>query len=183
MALTASTMLPLGTKAPNFNLPDQQGYHWSLADFSDDMGLLVMFICNHCPYVVHLKTAIAQFARDYTNKGLGIIAINANDTETYPADSPQNMALEVERYGYVFPYVYDATQSVAKAYGAACTPDFFLFDANRKLAYRGQFDASRPGNNVPVTGADLRAATDEILIGQPVSHEQHASIGCSIKWR
>ncbi|OZG74616.1 thioredoxin family protein [Hahella sp. CCB-MM4] len=183
MALTASNMLPLGTKAPNFNLPDQQGYHWSLADFSDDKALLVMFICNHCPYVVHLKSALAKFAREYSDKGLGIIAINANNADAYPADSPQNMALEIERYGYVFPYVYDETQEVAKSYDAACTPDFFLFDGDRKLVYRGQFDGSRPGNNVPVTGEDLRDAVNQILAGQSVIGEQTPSMGCNIKWR
>ncbi|WP_431687645.1 thioredoxin family protein [Hahella sp. NBU794] len=183
MALTSSTMLALGSRAPNFNLSDTQGRHWSLADFSDDPALLVMFICNHCPYVIHLKTALADFARDYATKGLGVIAINANDASAYPADSPENMALEVARYKYVFPYVYDETQEVAKAYHAACTPDFFLFDAQRRLVYRGQFDDSRPGSDKPITGKDLRQAVDALLNGGEIASDQRPSMGCNIKWR
>lgn len=183
MVMTASTMLTLGTEAPDFSLPDTTGKTVSLGDFKDKKGLLVMFICNHCPFVKHVRQGIAQFARDYTEKGLGIVAINSNDTDTHPDDSPAKMKEEVDQMGYVFPYLFDETQGVAKAYRAACTPDFFLFDQNGKLAYRGQFDGSRPGNDVPVTGVDLRAAADLVLAGRPVPAEQTPSIGCNIKWR
>lgn len=183
MALTPSTMPQLGSRAPLFNLADQQGYHWSLADFSDRKALLVMFICNHCPFVIHLKQALAQLARDYSNASVGMIAVNANDASQHPADSPRFMQQESERYGYIFPYVYDATQEVARAFQAACTPDFFLYDEKRELVYRGQFDSSRPGNDKPVTGQDLRQAIDAALQGQPPLTEQRPSIGCNIKWR
>ncbi len=144
---------------------------------------MVAFICNHCPFVKHLRTAFAQFAREYQARGVAVVAINSNDIEAYPQDGPQGMAEEAQSAGYTFPYLLDATQEVAKAYKAACTPDFFLFDGQRRLAYRGQFDASRPGNGVPVTGSDLRAACDAVLSGAPVSAEQKPSIGCNIKWK
>jgi peroxiredoxin len=183
MALTPSTMLPLGTTAPDFKLPDTDGKIITLADFKNKSALLVIFMCNHCPYVVHLRGGLAQLARDYAPRGAGIVGINANDVKNYPADSPAKMRDEVKSAGYLFPYLYDETQAVAKAYRAACTPDFFLFDRGRRLVYRGQFDASRPGNGIPVTGQDIRAALDAVLAGQPVSGQQAASIGCNIKWK
>ncbi len=183
MAETPSVMVELGTKAPDFRLPDPRGKFHALEDFTDSPGLLVMFICNHCPYVKHIRSGLAAFAREYSSRGLAIVAINANDAKRYPDDSPARMAEEVERAGYPFPYLYDETQDVAKAYQAACTPDFFLFDRERKLVYRGQFDDSRPGNQRPVTGADLRAAADAVLTGKPVSDKQTPSIGCNIKWK
>ncbi len=183
MSLTPSTMLDLGTPAPAFRLPDPAtGQPVALEDFAGK-PLLVMFICNHCPYVKHIRGGLARFAREYQDKGLAVVAINANDADSHPDDAPEKMAEEVERIGYTFPYLYDATQEVAKAYRAACTPDLFLFDAEHRLAYRGQFDASRPGNKQPVTGADLRAAADAVLAGQPVSGDQAPSVGCNIKWR
>ena len=183
MAETPSTMLPLGTTAPDFRLPDTTGRMVALADFADAPGVLVMFICNHCPFVKHIRAGLALFARDYQPRGLAIVAINSNDVANYPADSPAKMAEEVRSAGYVFPYLYDETQVVAKAYHAACTPDFFLFDRRRSLVYRGQFDDSRPGNRRPVTGADLRAAVDAVLSGAPVPVDQRPSIGCNIKWK
>ena len=183
MALTPSTMLPLGTNAPDFKLPDTDGKIVSLADFKDKAALVVIFMCNHCPYVVHVRAGLAQFARDYAAKSVGIVGINSNDAKNYPADSPAKMKDEVAAAGYAFPYLYDETQAVAKAYRAACTPDFFLFDRGRRLVYRGQFDASRPGNGIPVTGKDLRASLDATLAGQPTSMLQVASIGCNIKWK
>jgi peroxiredoxin len=183
MAETPSTMVPLGTTAPDFRLADTTGKLVSRDDFQDAPALLVMFICNHCPFVQHIRRGLAQFAREYQARGLAIVAINSNDARTYPADSPALMAEEVTRAGYTFPYLYDETQAVAKAYRAACTPDFFLFDRARRLAYRGQFDDSRPSNQRPVTGADLRAAADAVLNGQPVPPDQKASIGCNIKWK
>jgi peroxiredoxin len=176
-------MLPLGTNAPDFKLPDTEGKMVSLADFKDRAALVVIFICNHCPYVVHIRAGLAQLARDYQPRGVGIVGINANDVENYPSDGPALMRDEVKQAGYTFPYLYDETQSVAKAYHAACTPDIFLFDKNHKLVYRGQFDASRPGSGLPVTGKDLRAALDAVLAGKPVSEKQQASIGCNIKWK
>jgi len=176
-------MLPLGTTAPDFQLPDTNGKIVSPADFKDRAALVVIFMCNHCPYVIHLRAGLAQFARDYTARGAGIVGINANDVKNYPADSPANMKAEVKSAGYVFPYLYDETQAVAQAYRAACTPDFFLFDRQRKLVYRGQFDDSRPGNGLPVTGKDLRAALDAVLAGKAVPENQKASIGCNIKWK
>ncbi|MCB1825950.1 MAG: thioredoxin family protein, partial [Candidatus Competibacteraceae bacterium] len=155
----------------------------SLGDFQDAPALLVMVICNHCPFVKHIRQGLIQFARDYRSKGVAIVAISANDAANYPDDSPAKMAGEAKTFGYPFPYLYDENQAVAKAYHAACTPDFFLFDATRKLAYRGQFDGSRPGNEVPVTGSDLRAAADALLAGQPVPSAQRPSIGCNIKWK
>ncbi len=183
MALTPSTMLPLGTAAPDFNLPDTQGHDTALADFKTAPALLVAFICNHCPYVKHLRAGLAQLARDYQPRGAAIVAISANDVANYPEDGPAKMKAEARSAGYIFPYLYDETQAVAKAYRAACTPDFFLFDAARKLVYRGQFDNSRPGNGVPVTGQDLRAALDAVLAGKPVPADQKPSIGCNIKWK
>ncbi len=145
--------------------------------------LLVIFMCNHCPFVIHLREALAQFAAEYMQKGLQIVGISSNDVEHYPQDSPEEMKREVQEAGYPFPYLYDASQEVAKAWKAACTPDFFLCDADHRLVYRGQFDDSRPGNGIPVTGCDLRAACDAVLDGRPVSPEQKPSIGCNIKWK
>ncbi len=183
MVAVNSTMLPLGTKAPGFELPDTKGALVKLKDFQGAQALVVVFICNHCPYVKHLRNGLAQFARDYSPRGIGIVGINANDVDSYPADSPANMAKEAREAGYIFPYLYDAAQAVAKAYRAACTPDFYVFDREQRLVYRGQFDDSRPGNGVPVTGKDLRSALDALLGHQPVSRNQKASIGCNIKWK
>ena len=184
MAQTASTMLPLGTPAPDFSLPEPMtGKTVSLGDFQDAPALLVMVICNHCPFVKHIRQGLVQFARDYPAKDLAIVAISANDAANYPDDSPAKIAEEAKTFGYPFPYLHDESQTVAKAYRAACTPDFFLFDAGRKLVYRGQFDGSRPGNKLPVTGSDLRAAVDALLAGQPVPSAQQPSIGCNIKWK
>ncbi len=183
MALTPSTMLPLGTTAPDFKLPDTNGKTVSLADFGDQPALLVLFICNHCPYVKHIRAGLAQLARDYLPKRVAIAGINSNDVENYPDDSPAKMKEEAKSAGYLFPYLYDETQAVAKAYRAACTPDIYLFDQDRKLVYRGQLDDSRPGNGIPVTGKDLRAALDAVLAGRPVSPNQKASMGCNIKWK
>ena len=183
MALTPSTMLPLGTAAPDFKLPDTNGKTVSLADFQDKPALLVLFICNHCPYVKHIRAGLAQLARDYLPRGVAIVGINSNDVANYPDDSPARMKEEVKSAGYLFPYLYDETQAVAKAYRAACTPDIYLFDKDRKLVYRGQMDDSRPGNGIPVTGKDLRAALDAVLAGKPVSPNQKASMGCNIKWK
>ena len=183
MALTPSTMLPLGTPAPDFRLPDPSGRIVARDDFADAPALLVAFLCNHCPYVKHIQAGFAAFAKEYAERGLAIVAINANDYRAYPDDAPARMAEETARAGYVFPYLVDETQEVAKAFRAACTPDFFLFDANRRLAYRGQFDDSRPGNRIPVTGRDLRAAADAVLAGRPAPADQKPSIGCNIKWK
>ncbi len=184
MAQTASTMLPLGTPAPDFSLPEPMtGKTVSLGDFQDAPALLVMVICNHCPFVKHIRQGLVQFARDYPAKDLAIVAISANDAANYPDDSPAKIAEEAKTFGYPFPYLHDESQAVAKAYHAACTPDFFLFDAGRKLVYRGQFDGSRPGNKLPVTGSDLRAAADALLAGRPVPSAQQPSIGCNIKWK
>jgi peroxiredoxin len=183
MAKTASTMAPLGTIAPSFRLPDTDGRLVSLQDFRDAEALLVIFMCNHCPFVQHLRGALAQFARDYQGTGLALVGINSNDVVNYPDDRPEKMAEEKKKFGYGFPYLYDETQEVAKAYRAACTPDLFLYDADRRLAYRGQFDDSRPGNGTPTTGADLREAVDAVLARKPVAKEQKPSIGCNIKWK
>jgi len=176
-------MLALGTAAPDFRLPDTNGKIVALADFASAPALVVMFICNHCPYVRHIRSGLAEFGREYQKRGAAIVAISANDIETHPEDSPARMAQEAKAAGYTFPYLYDAPQAVAKAYKAACTPDIYLFDKGRKLVYRGQFDASRPGNGVPVTGKDLRAAVDAVLGGKPVSAHQTPSMGCNIKWK
>lgn len=183
MAVTPSTMLPLGTRAPAFRLPDPHGRTIALEDFEKAPALVVAFLCNHCPFVKHIRAGLAQFARQYTERGLALVAINANDVTTHPDDAPERMAEEIERAGYVFPYLFDESQGVAKAYRAACTPEFYLFDAERRLVYRGQFDDSRPGNGRPVTGADLRAAVDAVLAGKPVASDQRPSTGCNIKWK
>jgi peroxiredoxin len=183
MALTPSTMLALGTVAPVFQLPNIDGKHVALADFKAAPALVVMFICNHCPYVKHLRAALAEFGREYAAKGVGVVAINSNDVANYPEDSPAKMAAEAKAAGYTFTYLYDETQNVAKAYHAACTPDFYVFDRGRRLVYRGQFDASRPGNGIPITGKDLRAAVNAVLAGTPPSLNQAPSMGCNIKWK
>lgn len=176
-------MLALGTPAPDFSLPDCDGRTHGLADFAGAPALLVAFICNHCPFVQHVRDEFAALAREYQARGLAIVAINSNDIEAYPGDGPDAMRAEAAARGYVFPYLLDVTQAVAKSYRAACTPDFFLFDARRRLAYRGQFDDSRPGNGRPVTGADLRAAIDATLAGREPGADQWPSLGCNIKWR
>lgn len=184
MARTPSTMLELGTRAPDFHLLEPAtGKTIGLDAFNEAPALAVIFICNHCPYVKHIRDALAAFGREYQAKGLAIVAINSNDTANYPDDAPDKMVEEAENAGYTFPYLYDETQAVAKAYHAACTPDLYLFDKDRKLVYRGQFDDSRPGNDLPVTGRDLRAAADALLTGQPMQAEQKASLGCNIKWK
>lgn len=183
MARTPSTMMPLGTVAPSFSLPDTSNQTVSLKDFAQTSALLVMFLSNHCPYVKLVREEIARIGKEYGEKGAGIVAVMSNDVESYPDDAPDKMAEEVAAVGYTFPYLYDETQEVAKAYGAACTPDFFLFDRDRKLVYRGQMDSARPGNGEPVTGADLRAALDAVLSGKPVCDQQRPSLGCNIKWK
>ena len=183
MAETPSTMLALGTKAPHFRLPDPQGKWVSLDDFKDAPALLVVFMCNHCPYVKHIRSKLAEVAKEYQAKGVGVVGINCNDVASYPDDRPEKMAEEVKQVGYTFPYLYDESQEVAKAFRAACTPDFYLFDRERRLVYRGQFDDSRPGNGRPVTGADLRAALDAVLAGRPLPGNQRPSLGCNIKWK
>lgn len=178
-----STMLALGTKAPEFELPDvTDGRTVSLSDFEAERALLVMFICRHCPYVKHVREELARLGRDFADSELAIVAISSNDVDEYPEDRPESLAEEAREAGYAFPYLFDESQEVAKAYTAACTPDFFLFDADRALVYRGQLDDSRPSNGLPVTGKDLRAAIAAVLSGRPVSEDQRASIGCSIKW-
>jgi peroxiredoxin len=184
MVKTASTMLALGTPAPEFSLPDVvSGRTVSIADFDGAPALLVIFMCNHCPYVKHVASSLAQLVREYQARGVAVVGINANDAEEYPEDSPENMVEEAKQRGYTFPYLYDETQEVAKAYQAACTPDFYVFDKEHRLAYRGQMDDSRPGNGIPVTGQDLRAALDAVLAGRPVTSNQKPSLGCNIKWK
>jgi len=183
MVEVSSTMLPLGSPAPPFFLNDTKGNEVALADFAEAPALLVMFICNHCPYVKHVLDELVELAREYQMRGVGVVAINANDVDNYPADSPKKMAEEAAARGFTFPYLFDPTQEVAKSYRAACTPDFYVFDADRKLVYRGQMDDARPGNDKPVTGADLRAALDAVLAGRPVSEDQRPSAGCNIKWK
>ncbi len=184
MAAVESTMLDLGTKAPDFSLQDViSGKKVSLSDYNGNKAFLVMFICNHCPYVKNIKKALVQYAEDYLPKGVGIVAISSNDVDNYPDDSPEKMKKDAEQFGYPFPYLFDESQKVAKKYKAACTPDFYLFDENLELQYRGQFDDSRPGNNRPVTGKDLREATDQVLAGEEVPEDQVPSIGCNIKWK
>ncbi len=182
MVRTSSTMLPLGSEAPAFSLVNVDGRTVSLSDFSHK-PLLVIFMCNHCPYVKHLRSALAEFGQEYQYRGLAIVGISSNDVDAYPQDGPELMKVEAEEAGYTFPYLYDADQSVAKAYRAACTPDFFLFDKEHKLIYRGQFDDSRPKADIPITGADLRAAVDAALAGEPITEPQYPSIGCNIKWK
>lgn len=184
MALTASTMLPLGTQAPDFHLPDVvSGKSISLATFADKKALLVMFICQHCPFVKHVKAELAQLGKDYIPNDLAIVGISANDVNKYPADAPEFLKQMATEVGFNFPLCYDETQEIAKAYTAACTPDFFIFDAEGKLVYRGQLDDSRPSNDKPVTGGDLRAAIEAVLAGKPLASEQKPSIGCNIKWK
>jgi peroxiredoxin len=181
MAAVESQMLALGTTAPPFSLPDPDGTVHTLVDDAD--AYLVMFICNHCPFVKHVRAELARLGRDYSSKNVAIYAINSNDTASYPGDSPENMKIEATTWGYTFPYLIDEDQSVAKAYLAACTPDFYLFDARKVLVYRGQLDDSRPSNDAPTDGSDLRAALDAVLSGAAVNEKQKRSIGCSIKWR
>ena len=184
MALTPSTMLALGTRAPDFTLPDVvSGKTISLATFAAKKALLIMFICQHCPYVQHVKGELARLGKDYANQDIGIVAISANDAANYPDDAPDQLKAMAKTEGFVFPFCYDESQETAKAYTAACTPDFFLFDASRKLVYRGQLDESRPGNGKPLTGKDLRAAIDAVLAGKSVSATQMPSVGCNIKWK
>jgi peroxiredoxin len=183
MSLTPSTMLPLGTPAPDFRLPDTNGKIVTLDDFRDAPALLVVFLCNHCPYVVHIRHQLAILTRDYQDQGVGVVGINSNDAANYPEDSPEMMVREKAEVGYTFPYLYDESQEVARKYKAACTPDFYVFDKERKLAYRGQLDGSRPGNAIAITGKDLRAALDAVLSGRPVADDQRPSIGCNIKWK
>ncbi len=184
MSLTPSTMLALGTKAPDFDLPDVvSGRRVSLRTLAGKRALLVMFICRHCPYVQHVKMELARLGRDYAGQDIGIVAISANDAANYPDDAPDKLRAMAEELAFTFPFCYDESQETAQAYTAACTPDFFLFDVGRALVYRGQLDEARPGNNRPVTGNELRAAIDAVLAGKPVSPDQRPSIGCNIKWK
>lgn len=184
MVQTASTMLlALGAKAPSFDLADPSGHRFSLESFDGSPALLVAFICSHCPFVKHVRAGFAALAAEYQKRGVAVVAIASNDAKAYPEDGPEGMAAEAKEVGYTFPYLFDETQEVAKAYGAACTPDFFLFDRERRLFYRGQMDGSRPGNGVPVTGEDLRRALDAVLDGQPAPEVQRPSLGCNIKWK
>ena len=183
MVLTPSTMLPLGTKAPDFSLPGVDGKTVSLADFKGAKAFLIVFMCNHCPYVIHVAPELAKLAREYQEQGVAVVGINSNDVASHPDDSPEKMAEEVKSRGYTFPYLFDESQKVAHAYRAACTPDFYVFDKDQKLAYRGQLDASRPDSGIPLTGQDLRAALDAVLAGKPTPDDQKPSIGCNIKWK
>jgi len=183
MVRTPSTMLPLGTEAEDFSLTNVDGQTLSFADVAGEHGTVLMFICNHCPFVKHVANELAAIGYEYMPKGVGMVAINSNDVAAHPADSPEQMIHESEQRGYSFPYLFDETQEVAKTYGAACTPDFYLFDGNHKLVYRGQLDGSRPDSGVPVTGEDLRKAIDALLESRPLPQPQHPSIGCNIKWR
>lgn len=183
MAETPSTMAPLGMKAPYFRLPDPSGRWASIDDFKDAPVLLVAFICNHCPFVKHVGPHFARLAREYQGRGVAVVGISSNDVAAYPEDGPQKMAEQIKVAGYTFPYLFDDTQEVAKAYRAACTPDFYVFDRERRLAYRGQMDDSRPTNGRPVTGDNLRAALDAVLQGEAVSPDQRPSLGCNIKWK
>jgi len=183
MVRTPSTLLPLGTEAEDFSLTNVDGQTLSFADVAGERGTVLMFICNHCPFVKHVANELAAIGYEYMPKGVGMVAINSNDVAAHPADSPEQMIHESEQRGYSFPYLFDETQEVAKTYGAACTPDFYLFDGNHKLVYRGQLDGSRPDSGVPVTGEDLRKAIDALLESRPLPQPQHPSIGCNIKWR
>jgi peroxiredoxin len=184
MVATSSTMLALGTSAPDFQLPDAtSGRLVARDDFADRPALLVMFICNHCPYVRHVADEIARVGHDYQERGVAVVAISSNDVEQQPGDAPEGMATFVSERGFSFPYLYDESQSVARAYRAACTPDFFLFDGERRLVYRGQLDGARPSNDVPIDGRELRAALDAVLAGAPVPEPQQPSLGCNIKWK
>jgi len=184
MAVTPSQMIPLGTKAPDFSLQDVvSGKVLNLSDLKSNKATVIMFICNHCPFVKHIIKELINVANQYTPKGISFIAINSNDVEDYPEDSPPNMKKLAEELMFPFPYLYDETQEIAKAYDAACTPDFYVFDQSLSCVYRGQFDDSRPGNQIPVTGKDLKAALDSIISGEPVPQDQKPSIGCNIKWK
>jgi len=183
MVMTASAMLPLGTSAPDFYLPDTEGNMVSMGDFKNAPILLVIFMCNHCPFVKHILSVMVELIKDYQAKGVAVVGINSNDVESFPEDSLEMMTKVAKRAGFTFPYLYDETQEVAKAYRAACTPDFFLFDSQRALVYRGQMDDSRPGNDIPITGVDLKAAMDALLKGRLVAREQKPSMGCNIKWK
>jgi len=184
MAATPSTMMPLGTLAPDFNLPDTiSGKSFTLSELKGENATLLLFICNHCPYVLHINEELVKLAREYQPKGVSFVAISSNDVENYPQDRPELMKVHAEKVGYTFPYLYDESQEVAKAYDAACTPDLYLFDRDLKCVYRGQFDDSRPSNDVPVTGKDLRNALQALLTGSPISENQTPSIGCNIKWK
>jgi thiol-disulfide isomerase/thioredoxin len=182
MARTPSTMLPLGTPAPDFVLPNPSGRQYARDEVKGEKGLLVMFMCPHCPFVKHVRPELARLGRHCQGVGIGVVAIMPNDVEKYPDDAPDKMAAEAVEAGYTFPYLHDASQAVAKAYRAACTPDFYLFDRDLRLAYRGQLDDSRPGNDIPVSGRDLRAAVDALVSGQPVPEAQRPSLGCNVKW-
>lgn len=183
MVMTASTMLPLGTSAQNFRLPDTDGNIVSLADFKEARALFVVFMCNHCPFVKHILGDFVELVKEYQAKGVAVVGINSNDVANFPEDSPEMMAKVAKERGFTFAYLYDQTQEVAKAYHAACTPDFFLFDAHRNLVYRGQMDDSRPGNSIPITGNDLRSALDALLEKKQVPQQQKPSMGCNIKWK
>lgn len=183
MVRTPSTMSPLGTPAPDFQLMNVDGREASLKDFGDAPALLVIFMCNHCPFVIHVADELARLTREYIGRGVAVVGINSNDASQHPADSPEQMVAEAESRGYAFPYLYDETQEVAHAYQAACTPDFFLFDRQKRLVYRGQLDDSRPGNGIPVTGKDLRRALDAVLAGEEPPADQKSSLGCNIKWK
>jgi peroxiredoxin len=184
MAETPSNMIPLGTKAPTFELPDTiTGKYLKLSDLTSDIAIVIMFICNHCPFVKHVQHELVRLANDYISKGISFIAISSNDVSKYPADSPEKMKELAEQLGFTFPYLYDESQDVARSYDAACTPDFYIFDKNLKLVYRGQLDDSRPGNTIPVNGLDIRNALNQILKGEPVNEMQKPSIGCNIKWK
>ena len=184
MARTPSVMIPLGTKAPDFTLPDTvSGNLLSLQQLKSDKATVIMFICNHCPFVKHVQEELVRLANDYIPKGVSFAAISSNDAENYPDDSPDNMKKVANEWNYPFPYLYDESQDVAKAYKAACTPDFYIFDGNLELVYRGQLDDSRPGSDLPVTGKDMRAALDQLLAGKPVDPNQRPSLGCNIKWK
>jgi peroxiredoxin len=183
MVMTASTMLALGTAAPDFSLPDIERKTVSVTDFKESPALLVIFMCNHCPFVKHVLSGLVELIKEYQGKGVAVVGINSNDVESFPEDRPEMMAKVAKQAGFTFAYLYDETQEAAKVYRAACTPDFFLFDKERTLVYRGQMDDSRPGNDIPVTGTDLRAALDSVIEGRQVSDEQRPSIGCNIKWK
>lgn len=183
MSLTPSTMLELDTVAPDFTLKTADGKSFSLRDQSIDKGLLVIFMCNHCPYVIHIREKLVECMSSYQEKGITVVAINSNDYSTYPADSPDKMLIDAAAYEFTFPYLVDEEQSVAKAYKAACTPDLYLFNGDKRLVYRGQFDGARPGNDIPVTGDDLTQAVDDLLAGKSISPEQRPSMGCNIKWK
>lgn len=183
MALTPSTMLDLGTEAPGFTLADPEGNSFDLSKQQIDRGLLVIFMCNHCPYVIHIREQLVQRIREYQGQGVTVVAINSNDYITHPDDSPERMAQDAKKFGYTFPYLVDEDQQVARAYQAACTPDLYLFDQDRKLVYRGQFDSARPGNTTPVSGDDLTAAVAQMLEGKEIQVVQQPSMGCNIKWK